>query len=88
MFTVVGKYFHAEVVQDDPEFDLPVGAVYQASSLMDDGPSGTGEFPVDLEDRFVRTEAQRRMACAVLCEADCEFAVHLVCVAPGFPPDG
>lgn len=61
MLSVIDKNLCAVTVQDQAEFDFSVPAVYLASSLMNDRSSGTGEFTVDLQHRFIGTETYCRM---------------------------
>ena len=44
--------------------------MYLRAALVDDGPPGAGELPVDLESGFVRPEADRRVLFSFLREAD------------------
>ena len=61
MLSVIDKNLCAVTVQDQAEFDFSVPAVHLASSLMNDRSSGTGEFTVDLQHRFIGTETYCRI---------------------------
>ena len=48
LLPIVYKGFHAETVQNDPQLQHAILQFYLAAPLMNDGPPGTGEFPVHL----------------------------------------
>ena len=76
----VYKQLGAVAVQNQTQADSAVLVSYQASALMDDCSSGAGEFAVNLQDGFVRPEADGCPVTGILGKTHCKFLIYLVLI--------
>ena len=57
LLSVADKNFCTEAVQNQSQLQFALIVTDLGPPLVNDGPAGAREFPVDLQDGFVRTEA-------------------------------
>ena len=77
LLSIVYKQLGAETVQDQPQFNPAVLVPYKTSALMDNGPSGAGEFAVYFKDGLMGPEADGCMIIPILGETQGKFLIDV-----------
>ena len=81
MLSIIYKNLCTVAIQDQTKLQLPILAVHKTSSLMNDCSSGTGEFTVNFQYRFIRTEAYCSMTGFILSKTNCKFLINILCIS-------